>query len=90
MSCLSGQEQLDGAGIELSSLYKWIEREAPNGCCTEAWKKRNHWVGSQATAEISESVADAEKYLQVHRPVRRYCFLWHFKFFMSNKQSSVI
>ncbi|KAE9611986.1 putative DNA helicase chromatin remodeling SNF2 family [Lupinus albus] len=64
-------EQLDGAGVDLSSLYKWIEKEAPNGCCTEAWKKRNHWVGSQATAEIAESVAVAEKYLQVNRPVRR-------------------
>ncbi|KAK7278207.1 hypothetical protein RJT34_23232 [Clitoria ternatea] len=64
-------EQLDGAGIELPSLYKWIEREAPNVSSTEAWKSRNHWVGSQATVEISNSVADAEKYLQVNRPVRR-------------------
>ncbi|CAL0316620.1 unnamed protein product [Lupinus luteus] len=64
-------EQLDGAGVDLSSLYKWIEKEAPNGCCTEAWKRRNHWVGSQATAEIAESIAVAEKYLQVNRPVRR-------------------
>ncbi|KAG4997603.1 hypothetical protein JHK85_029042 [Glycine max] len=64
-------EQLDGAGIELPSLYKLIEREAPNVCSTEAWKKRNHWVGSLATAEIAESIADAEKHLQVNRPVRR-------------------
>ncbi|KAJ1409364.1 SNF2-related, N-terminal domain [Sesbania bispinosa] len=64
-------EQLDGAGIELPSLYKWIEREAPNGCCTEAWKMRNHWVGSHATAEIAKSIADAEKHLHVNRPVRR-------------------
>ncbi|XP_054817178.1 protein CHROMATIN REMODELING 20 isoform X2 [Prosopis cineraria] len=64
-------EQLDMAGVELPRLYKWIEREAPNGCLTEAWKKRNHWVGTQATEEFSESVADAEKYLQVYRPVRR-------------------
>jgi len=49
-----------------------IEREAPNVCSTEAWKKRNHWVGSLATAEIAESIADAEKHLQVNRPVRRY------------------
>ncbi|KAL2950131.1 hypothetical protein AAZX31_20G213300 [Glycine max] len=65
-------EQLDGAGIELPSLYKLIEREAPNVCSTEAWKKRNHWVGSLATAEISESIADAEKHLQVNRPVRSF------------------
>ncbi|XXG90588.1 hypothetical protein AAC387_Pa12g2318 [Persea americana] len=64
-------EQLDGAGIELPSLYKWIESQAPNGCCTEAWKKRAHWVGSQITNEVTESVADAEKYLQSCRPVRR-------------------
>ncbi|KAK2968271.1 hypothetical protein RJ640_016203 [Escallonia rubra] len=68
-------EQLDGAGIELPSLYKWIESEAPNGCCTEAWKKRTHWVGSQVTSDLTESVADAEKYLQIHRPVRRYALL---------------
>nr|XP_011466019.1 PREDICTED: protein CHROMATIN REMODELING 20 [Fragaria vesca subsp. vesca]XP_011466020.1 PREDICTED: protein CHROMATIN REMODELING 20 [Fragaria vesca subsp. vesca] len=64
-------EQLDGAGIELPSLYKWIESQAPNGCCTEAWKTRIHWVGSQVSGEFTESRADAEKYLQTHRPVRR-------------------
>ncbi|XP_021684987.2 protein CHROMATIN REMODELING 20 isoform X2 [Hevea brasiliensis] len=64
-------EQLDGAGIELSSLYKWIESQVPNGCQTEAWKRRAHWVGSHVTSEIIEVVADAEKYLQSHRPVRR-------------------
>ncbi|CAK7341191.1 unnamed protein product [Dovyalis caffra] len=64
-------EQLDGTGIELPSLYKWIESQAPNGCCTEAWKRRAHWVGSQVTKETTDSVADAEKYLQTHRPVRR-------------------
>ncbi|KAK6288945.1 hypothetical protein POUND7_000486 [Theobroma cacao] len=64
-------EQLDGAGIELPSLYKWIESQVPNGCSTEAWKRRAHWVGSQVTSEIVESVADAEKHLQTQRPVRR-------------------
>lgn len=64
-------EQLDGAGIELPRLYKLIESQAPNGCCTEAWKKRTHWVGSEVTSEITESVTDAEKYLQSCRPVRR-------------------
>ncbi|KAG8380399.1 hypothetical protein BUALT_Bualt06G0011300 [Buddleja alternifolia] len=64
-------EQLDGAGIELSSLYKWIEKQAPNGCCTEAWKERAHWVGTQMPVDATESVAQAEEYLQVHRPVRR-------------------
>ncbi|XP_072955978.1 protein CHROMATIN REMODELING 20 isoform X2 [Typha angustifolia] len=64
-------EQLDGAGIELPSLYKWIEGQVPNGCCTEAWKKRAHWVGSQVTGEVTESVRDAEEYLHSCRPVRR-------------------
>ncbi|XP_065852445.1 protein CHROMATIN REMODELING 20 isoform X2 [Euphorbia lathyris] len=64
-------EQLDGAGIELPSLYKLIEKEAPNVCQTEAWKQRAHWVGSELTTEIKEAVTDAEKYLQSHWPVRR-------------------
>ncbi|XP_071920989.1 protein CHROMATIN REMODELING 20-like isoform X4 [Coffea arabica] len=64
-------EQLDGAGIELPSLYKWIESQVPLGCCTEAWKTRTHWVGSQGTSDAKDSVAAAEKYLQIHRPVRR-------------------
>ncbi|XWS58430.1 hypothetical protein CRYUN_Cryun08bG0033000 [Craigia yunnanensis] len=64
-------EQLDAAGIELPSLYKLIESQIPNGCSTEAWKRRAHWVGSQVTSEIAESLADAEKHLQTQRPVRR-------------------
>ncbi|XVF42366.1 hypothetical protein PTKIN_Ptkin01aG0356300 [Pterospermum kingtungense] len=64
-------EQLDGAGIELPSVYKWIESQVPNGCSTEAWKKRAHWVGSQVTGELAVSLADAEKHLQTQRPVRR-------------------
>ncbi|PIN19967.1 Transcription regulator XNP/ATRX, DEAD-box superfamily [Handroanthus impetiginosus] len=64
-------EQLDGAGVDISRLYKWIEREAPNGCCTEAWKNRTHWAGTRVPVEASESVTKAEEYLQIHRPVRR-------------------
>ncbi|KAG6737428.1 hypothetical protein POTOM_058949 [Populus tomentosa] len=71
MVTVTVKEQLDGSGIELPSLYKWIESQAPNGCCTEAWKRRAHWVGSQVTKETIDSVADAEKYLQIHRPTRR-------------------
>ncbi|KAK6136328.1 hypothetical protein DH2020_029949 [Rehmannia glutinosa] len=66
------QEQLDGAGVDLSRLYKWIERQAPNGCSTEAWKKRTHWVGTQMSGDATESVAQAEEYLQIHRPGRRH------------------
>ena len=69
---LLNQEQLDGAGVELPSLYKWIESQAPDGCSTEAWKKRTHWVGSQVSNDVTEFVSDAEKYLQIHRPVRKY------------------
>ncbi|XP_049389704.1 protein CHROMATIN REMODELING 20 [Solanum stenotomum] len=64
-------EQLDGAGIELPSLYKWIESQAPHGCCTEAWRNRTQWVGSELTSDLTGAIADAEKYLQIHRPVRR-------------------
>ncbi|KAL3650059.1 hypothetical protein CASFOL_006462 [Castilleja foliolosa] len=64
-------EQLDSAGIELSSLYKWIEGQVSNGCCTEAWKKRAHWVGAQMPIDAKELVASAENYLDVHRPVIR-------------------
>ncbi|KAK6915312.1 SNF2, N-terminal [Dillenia turbinata] len=64
-------EQLDGAGVELPRLYKWIENQAPNGCSTEAWKKRAHWVGCQVNSDFHECITDAEKYLQMHRPVRR-------------------
>ncbi|KZV39240.1 protein CHROMATIN REMODELING 20 [Dorcoceras hygrometricum] len=64
-------EQLDGAGVELSSVYKWIEKQAPSGCCTEAWKKRAHWVGTQLSLDAVESVSQAEEYLKIHRPVRR-------------------
>lgn len=65
------QEQLDGAGIDLSSLYKWIEKQAPNGCCTEAWKNRTHWAGAEVPVDALQSVTKAEEYLQIHRPVRR-------------------
>ncbi|XP_062084347.1 protein CHROMATIN REMODELING 20 [Humulus lupulus] len=64
-------EQLDGAGIELPSIYKWIESQAPNNCSTEAWRRRIHWTGSQATGDFTESKAHAEEFLQTHRPVRR-------------------
>lgn len=62
-------EQLDGAGIELPALYRWIESQAPNGCCTEAWKKRAHWVGSQVSNEVNQSVREAEEYLQSCHPL---------------------
>ncbi|KAH9614145.1 hypothetical protein KSS87_006661 [Heliosperma pusillum] len=64
-------EQLDGAGIDLPSIYKWIESKAPNGCCTEAWKKRTHWVGSDVAGEAVESIKEAEIQLQTVRPVRK-------------------
>lgn len=65
------QEQLDGAGIDLSSLYKWIENQVSSGCHTEAWKGRTHWVGTQISEEATKSVSQAEEYLKIHRPVKR-------------------
>ncbi|GFP96467.1 protein chromatin remodeling 20 [Phtheirospermum japonicum] len=67
-------EQIDGAGVDLSSLYKWIEKQVSNGCCTETWKNRTHWAGTQMPSDASASVAQAEEYLQTHRPVRRINF----------------
>ncbi|KAG0475030.1 hypothetical protein HPP92_014716 [Vanilla planifolia] len=64
-------EQLDGAGIELPSLYRWIESQAPNGCCTDAWKKRIHWIGSVVSTEVNASVREAESFLESCHPVRR-------------------
>ncbi|XP_042016486.1 protein CHROMATIN REMODELING 20-like, partial [Salvia splendens] len=65
-------EQLDGAGIDLSSLYKWIEKEVPNSCRTEAWRGRTHWFGTEISEEATRSVKKAEEYLMIHRPVRRW------------------
>ncbi|XP_010528765.1 PREDICTED: protein CHROMATIN REMODELING 20 isoform X2 [Tarenaya hassleriana] len=64
-------EQLDGAGIDLPKLYKLIESQARSSCYTDAWKRRAHWVGTQVTRETAEVVADAEKFLHTHRPVRK-------------------
>ncbi|XP_057250433.1 protein CHROMATIN REMODELING 20 isoform X3 [Beta vulgaris subsp. vulgaris] len=64
-------EQLDGANVDLPSIYKWIESNAPNGCLTEAWKKRIHWVGTEVASDAVESIKNAEKDLQILRPVRR-------------------
>ncbi|KAL1542519.1 DNA helicase [Salvia divinorum] len=65
-------EQLDGAGIDLSSLYKWIEKEVPNSCSTEAWRGRTHWFGTEISEEATRSVKKAEEYLKIHRPLRRW------------------
>ncbi|CAF2051669.1 unnamed protein product [Brassica napus] len=64
-------EQLSGAGVELPKLYKMIESQVPSRLYTEAWKKRAHWVGTQVTEETVESLANAESFLQTHRPVRK-------------------
>ena len=68
---LFSKEQLDGAGVELLKLYKMIESQVPSRLYTEAWKKRAHWVGTQVTEETVESLANAESFLQTHRPVRK-------------------
>ena len=48
-----------------------IESQVPSRLYTEAWKKRAHWVGTQVTEETVESLANAESFLQTHRPVRK-------------------
>uniref|UniRef100_A0A452YC77 Uncharacterized protein n=1 Tax=Aegilops tauschii subsp. strangulata TaxID=200361 RepID=A0A452YC77_AEGTS len=64
-------EELDAAGVELPSLYKSIESQAPNVCETEAWKNRTHWVGSQVPEQANQSIRKADESLQSCRPVRR-------------------
>uniref|UniRef100_A0ACD5WXU6 Uncharacterized protein n=5 Tax=Avena sativa TaxID=4498 RepID=A0ACD5WXU6_AVESA len=64
-------EKLDAAGVDIPSLYKSIESEAPNVCETEAWKNRTHWAGSQVSEEATKSIRKADEYLQSCRPVRR-------------------
>ncbi|XP_037405485.1 protein CHROMATIN REMODELING 20-like isoform X1 [Triticum dicoccoides] len=64
-------EELDAAGVELPSLYKSIESQAPNVCETEAWKNRTHWAGSQVPEQANLSIRKADEYLQSCRPVRR-------------------
>ncbi|KAH7426145.1 hypothetical protein KP509_11G086900 [Ceratopteris richardii] len=66
------QEQLDDAGIELSMLFKWLEKQAPQCCTTEAWKKRTHWAGALPSHEVSKAVQEAENDLDIIRPVKRH------------------
>lgn len=65
------QEKLDDAGENLPELYKWLEKQVPERCTTEAWRKRTHWAGLMPTTEVFEAVKMAEKELTAQRPVRR-------------------
>lgn len=65
------KEQLDGAGVELPKLHKMIESQVPKGCYSESSKRRDHWVGTQATKETVESLANEETFLHTHRPVQK-------------------
>ncbi|KAJ4895482.1 Protein CHROMATIN REMODELING 20 [Raphanus sativus] len=65
------EEQLDGASVELPKLHKMIESQVPKGCYSESSKRRDHWVGTQATKETVESLANAETFLHTHRPVQK-------------------
>ncbi|KAI5079836.1 hypothetical protein GOP47_0005315 [Adiantum capillus-veneris] len=66
------QERLDDAGIELSSLFKWMEEKAPQCCSTEAWRKRTHWAGLHPSEEVSNTIQTAESELELRRPVKRH------------------
>jgi transcriptional regulator ATRX len=65
------QEKIEEAGLDLPQLYKMFEKELPELCTTEAWKKRTHWAGLTPTAEVYEVVQQAELDLKEKRPVRR-------------------
>lgn len=52
-------------------MYKLLEKQLPELCTTEAWKKRTHWAGLPPTAESYEAVQRAEIDLKEKRPVRR-------------------
>ncbi|MCO5556932.1 hypothetical protein L7F22_010487 [Adiantum nelumboides] len=66
------QERLDDAGVELSSLFKWMEKQAPQCCSTEAWRKRTHWAGLHPSEEVSNTVQEAESQLERLWPVKRH------------------
>lgn len=66
------QERLDDAGIDLPDLFRWIEKQAPEGCTTEAWKKRTHWVGLHASEAAADAVSKANVNLESVRPVKRH------------------
>ena len=65
------QEKLEEAGLDLPHLYKLFEKQLPDLCTTEAWKKRTHWAGIMPTSEVYEVVQKAEMDLKERRPVRR-------------------
>ncbi|KAJ7569529.1 hypothetical protein O6H91_01G082600 [Diphasiastrum complanatum] len=65
------QERLEDAGISLPDIFKWIEKQASEGCTTEAWKKRVHWAGIQMPQDFVEALTKAEEDLDYQRPVQR-------------------
>ncbi|CAM6088651.1 unnamed protein product [Calypogeia fissa] len=69
--CSLLQEELEDAGVDLPDLYKRIEKQAPEGCSTEAWKQRTHWAGHQPTQEVEVVVKRAEEELKIRHPTRR-------------------
>ncbi|XP_024393599.1 protein CHROMATIN REMODELING 20 isoform X2 [Physcomitrium patens] len=66
------QEKLEDAGQDLPQLYKLLEKQLPELCTTETWRKRTHWVGLAPTPEAFEVVQKAELDLKEKRPVRRH------------------
>lgn len=65
------QEKLEDAGVYLPDVYKGIEKQALDGCNTEAWKQRTHWAGHEPTKEVEVVVKRAEEELKKRHPVRR-------------------
>eukprot|EP00850_Spirogloea_muscicola_P011677 SM000073S21453 [mRNA] locus=s73:451248:454462:+ [translate_table: standard] len=63
------QEKLDEAGVSLPGLYKWIEHRVPLRCQSRAWKERSHWAGHQGNQPLSEWKVNADRQLNVTRPM---------------------
>ncbi|KAL3686280.1 hypothetical protein R1sor_008854 [Riccia sorocarpa] len=66
------QEKLEDAGVSLTHLFKFIERQISEQSTTEAWKKRTLWVGNQPTEEVASIIGKASEELRLKHPTRSH------------------
>ncbi|BBN12547.1 hypothetical protein Mp_5g21000 [Marchantia polymorpha subsp. ruderalis] len=66
------QEKLEDAGVSLTHLFKWIEKQIPEVCTTEAWKRRTLWVGHEPTEEVEKVLNTASEELKIKHPTRSH------------------
>ncbi|KAG6555509.1 hypothetical protein Mapa_002744 [Marchantia paleacea] len=66
------QEKLEDAGVSLTHLFKWIEKQIPEVCTTEAWKRRTLWVGHEPTEEVVKVLNTASEELKIKHPTRSH------------------